>query len=168
MKEFLVVKVKFVCILLLTGVIAYYLQSSANSLGLYALVTLPGTFLHELAHYVTAALLQGNPGNFNLIPSGNTLGSITFSPNWYNAATVGMAPLLLAPLTVFLAAISARSNNILKIIFGGYLSACSWIACTPSSQDFYIAVVPTSWPLAICMLSFLTWGIYKIVLLLIR
>ena len=105
------VKIKFFCILVLTGLIAHYLESAAGSIKLYAVVTLPGTFLHELAHYVAAATLNGHPGNFNLVPNGNTLGSVTFRPNWYNAATVGLAPLLLAPLTVFFAAITARSNN---------------------------------------------------------
>lgn len=156
-------KIKFVIVLVLTFVIAKYIENTAHSVSLYALVALPGTFLHELAHYVTAGILEGNPGNFNLIPHDNTLGSVTFSPNWYNAASVSLAPFLLAPFTVFFAAISARSSNPFKIVAGGYFAACSWSACVPSPEDFSIALVPTSWPLALCFLGFVTWVIYKVV-----
>jgi hypothetical protein len=161
-------KIKFVIVLVVTFVIAQYLKDTAHSISLYALVTLPGTFLHELMHYTMAGLLGGHPGNFSLIPSGNTLGSVTFVPNWYNAASVGLAPLLLAPLTVFFAALSSRSNNPLKMVGGGYLAACSWVACTPSSQDFSVALVPTSWPLALSILWFTTWVIYRVVRVAIR
>jgi hypothetical protein len=154
--------------LVCTAILAHHLEATARSITLYALVTLPGTFLHELAHYTTALILEGNPGSFNLIPNNSTLGYITFSPNWYNSATVALAPLLLAPLTVFFSALSAKSNNILKMILGGYLSACSWVACTPSPQDLHIAMVPSSWPLALCMLGSLTWIIYKIVKMMLK
>lgn len=158
-------KVKFALVLVITFVIAQYLNASVNhGVWVYAVVTLPGTMLHELAHYLTAAAMGGNPGNFNLIPSGNTLGSITFTPNLYNAASVAMAPLLLAPLTAFFAAQVAKTNNPLKIGVGGYLSACAWVACTPSAQDFSIAVsIPTSWPIALLFLGLTTIALYKIV-----
>lgn len=162
------IKIKFALILAITFVIAQYLQSTAYSLSLYALVTLPGTFLHELAHFLSALVFDGRPGNFNLIPSGNTLGSVTFHPNWYNAAIVAMSPFLLAPLTALFAALAARSNNPLKIAGGGYLAACSWVACVPSPQDFKIAMVPTSWPLALVILGFTTWLVYRIVLRVVR
>ena len=162
-------KIKFILVLAITFVIAQYLHGTAYSTGLYALVTLPGTFFHELAHFLTAAAMDGNPGNFNLIPSGNTLGSVTFSPNLYNAAPVGLAPFLLAPFTAFAAALAARSNNPLKIVGGGYLAACSWVACTPSPQDFGIAAsVPTSWPVAIFFLGAVTYVTYRVVRVMLR
>lgn len=162
------IKLKFALILVISFVIAQYLGSTAHSLMLYAVVTLPGTFLHELAHYSMAALLQGNPGNFNLIPSGGALGSVTFHPNWYNAASVALAPLLLAPLTFKFAALGAKLPGVQSTLLCSYFAACSWVACTPSPQDFSIAMVPTSWPLAAVVLGFTTYLIYKIVRMLIK
>jgi hypothetical protein len=119
----------------------------------FALTTLPGTFLHECAHYLMAGVTDGHPGNFNLIPKGDTLGSVTFSPNWYNAAAVGWAPLLLMPLTAFFAAIAARARMIMLPIWT-YVTACSWVASTPSPQDYSIAMgVPSSWPFGCVVLA---------------
>jgi hypothetical protein len=158
------IKLKFILVLVITFMIAQYLGQTAYSLLLYSAVTLPGTFLHELAHYLTAAAMGGSPGNFSLLPSGNTLGSVTFHPNWYNAASVALAPLLLAPMTAFFAAISARSNNPSQILLGGYFSACSWVACTPSPQDFSIALSwPSSWPFAALFLGLTTYFVYRVV-----
>jgi len=163
-----VIRVKFLVILILTFFIAQYLSSTAYSIGLYAFVTLPGTFLHELAHYMSALFLGGLPSNFNLIPSGNTLGSVRFHPNWYNAASVAMAPFLLAPLTFLVAALGARAVNPFKTLFFSYLAACSWVASTPSPQDFQIAMVPASWPLAFFLLIGTTYLIYKTTRILVK
>lgn len=161
-------KVKFGLILALSFVVSQYLTSTAHSLALYSLVTLPGTFFHELAHYTTALFTGGNPHGFNLIPTGNTLGSVQFYPNWYNAALVGLAPFLLAPLTFLMAAFGANTNNPMKIGLFSYLAACSWVACTPSPQDFSIAMAPTSWPFAVLVLGISFVLIYRITHALIR
>lgn len=158
------IKLKFALVLTATFVIAQYLNGTAHSLLLYSAVTLPGTFLHELAHYLTAAAMGGNPGNFNLIPSGNALGSITFYPNWYNAAAVALSPLLLAPMTAFFALLAAKSDALSSVALGSYFSACSWVACTPSPQDFSIALsTPTSWPIAAVFLGLTTYLVYRVV-----
>ena len=161
-------KLKFILILVVTFLISQYLTTTAYSVGLYSLVTLPGTFLHELAHYLTAAIMAGQPTGFNLIPSGNTLGSVQFYPNWYNAASVGLAPFLLAPLTFLMAALAANSNNPLKMILFSYFAACAWVACTPSPQDFHIAMAPASWPTALVFLAISTFLTYKITRSLLR
>lgn len=61
---------------------------------------LAGTLLHELAHFLTALLLNARPSGFSLIPKRNgegwTLGSVTVTNlRWYNAAPVALAPLVL-------------------------------------------------------------------------
>lgn len=158
------IKLKFGLVLAITFMIAQYLQGTAHSLLLFSAVTLPGTFLHESAHYLTAALMNGSPGNFDLIPSGGKLGSITFYPNWYNAAAVALSPLLLAPLTAFFALIAAKADSASQTLLGSYFAACSWVACTPSPQDFSIAVsTPTSWPTAALFLGLTTYLIYRVV-----
>jgi hypothetical protein len=158
------IKLKFGLMLAFTFLIAQYLNQTAYSLMLYSAVTLPGTFLHELAHYVTALVMDGNPGNFNLIPSGRALGSITFYPNWYNAAAVALSPLLLAPMTAFFALIAAKADSVQQALLGSYFAACSWVACTPSPQDFSIALnTPTSWPVAALFLGLATYLVYRVV-----
>lgn len=158
------IRIKFGLVLVITFMIAQYLNQTAHSLLLFSAVTLPGTFLHELAHYLSALVMNGNPGNFNLIPSGDTLGSVTFYPNWYNAASVAMAPFLLAPLTAFFALIAAKASSIQQTLLGSYFAACSWVACTPSPQDFSIALsVPTSWPFAALFLGLTTYVVFRVV-----
>ena len=161
-------KLKFIIILAITFFISQYLVNTAYSTWLYALVTLPGTFLHEVAHYLTALFLAGQPTGFNLIPSGNTLGSVQFYPNWYNAAPVALAPFLLAPLTFLMAALAANTVNPLKILLFSYFAACSWVACTPSPQDFSIAMAPSSWPLAILFLGISFFLMYRTTRVLLR
>lgn len=162
-------KVKFALVLVVSFIISQYLAQTASSLMLYAVVTLPGTFLHELAHYLTAAVMDGNPGNFNLIPNSNALGSITFAPNAWNAASVALAPLLLAPLTVFFAALGAKLKDVTSTLLSTYFSSCAWMACTPSPQDFSIALsTPTSWPIALVFLGLTTFAVYKTVRIMVR
>lgn len=50
----------------------WFAHDAARSLGRYALVTLPGTFMHELAHYCAALVSDGHPSGFSIIPTGDT------------------------------------------------------------------------------------------------
>lgn len=135
-------------------VITAFLQQLGLSFNnAYALTTLPGTILHELAHYIVAMCFSADPGNFNIIPDGEKLGSVTFYPTSVNAASVALAPFLLVPLVFKLAVIGARTNSILLIVGIVYVCACAWTACLPSSQDWQIALsYPTSLPIASIML----------------
>ena len=130
---------------------------------------LPGTILLEGAHWFAALLLQGNPSTFSILPTfdgyGNmqTLGHIEFHPNWYNAATVSLAPFLLMPLTFFIAALSARTLNPIWIFFGLWFAAAGWLASTPSPQDFSIAnSAPISWLIALPLLLCASYVTYLV------
>jgi hypothetical protein len=128
----------------------------------YTLTTFPGTFLHEAAHWMTALFTDGHPSNFNLVPSGNTLGSINFQPNWYNAALVGWAPLLLMPFTLLFAALASRARPVMIPVWT-YITACSWAASTPSPQDYHIAMsYPTSWVFGAVMMLVIGYSAYRI------
>lgn len=113
----------------------WFSQDAARSMWLYALVTVPGTALHELAHYTAAALTNGNPSGFSLIPQAGSLGRVYVQPNWYNAALIGLAPLLLAPLTFLTVALAARAK-LFGMLLMSYLAACSWAACVPSRRTY--------------------------------
>lgn len=109
---------------------------------------LPGTILHELAHFVVAILTFAAPRRFNLIPKreGNVyvLGSVQCArANLLNAAFVGLAPvLLLFPALYFW-------QNFFDVFYEKeYIKAIAlaWVAYTttasamPSSQDIRFAM----------------------------
>lgn len=108
------------------------------------LVTVPGTFLHEAAHFGFALLLDGNPGTFSIIPSFSggqmaSYGHITFSPNWWNAATVCLGPVLVAPASVWLMAVGSRLSLALNALCI-WAAASGFYSATPSPQDWSIAL----------------------------
>ena len=112
-------------------------------------VTVPGVFLHEAAHYGFALLLDGSPGSFSIVPSFSggqmiSYGHITFAPTHLNAATVALAPLLVAPASAWLVAISARVPLLLKPLTI-WMAAAGFYSATPSGQDLSIAL---SYPLS--------------------
>lgn len=79
------------------------LQRLSAGLGLwaYALIALPGTLAHELAHYLVAQVLLARPRLPHLWPErtaeGWRLGSVAFVAPWWRAMPIALAPLLLAP-----------------------------------------------------------------------
>ena len=108
------------------------------------LVTIPGTFLHELAHFGFALLLGAQPEEFSIIPSFYdgamvSYGHITFSPSWWNAATICLAPLLVAPASVWLVVVSARAPLVTKPLFI-WGAAAGFYSAAPSSVDWAVAV----------------------------
>ncbi|MCD5364578.1 hypothetical protein LQT98_23165, partial [Chromobacterium aquaticum] len=69
----------------------------------YVALSLPGTVLHELCHFLVGWLLRARPSRFSVWPRRNgrqlTLGQVGFSRlTWWNALPIGIAPLLLLPL----------------------------------------------------------------------
>ncbi len=72
-----------------------------------SLVNIPGTILHETAHFMVGLILNAKPASFNLLPKrrDNTyvMGSVGFrNIKFYNAFPSSMAPLLLLPLAYWL------------------------------------------------------------------
>jgi hypothetical protein len=133
---------------------------------LYWFVTLPGTVLHEFMHFFTALLLQGSPSGFSVWPTWDahgemqTMGHVLFHANWYNAAFVGLAPLMLAPFGVaflYLASICSWRTA----LFFFYCAVCAWASLVPSPQDFSIAFNHffslLFWLIGVLLLGFLAW-----------
>ena len=124
---------------------------------LFLLVMLPGTFLHELLHFVVGALMNARPSSFSIIPNRTKLGSVTFTNiTWYNAIPAALAPLLgLASLSI--AAIhglpanfhNLTSRNLLVLLF---LSPLTY-ACWPSSVDWKLSL--RGWPLYVGGMAYL-------------
>lgn len=88
-------------ILILLVVLAVGLKHRAyGSMFLAALINIPGTVLHEMAHFIVGLLLWAKPTSFSLFPKKNgevyTMGSVGFrNIKFYNALPAAMAPLLL-------------------------------------------------------------------------
>ena len=78
------------------GVYAMWLVR--HSFVLFWLIALPSTFVHELAHFMFALVLNGKPSRISIFPkkSDNTwvMGYVKFEPSWYNGALIAMAPLI--------------------------------------------------------------------------
>lgn len=139
-------------------------QRLARRFGLwaYAAVALPGTLAHELAHYIVALVLAGDPRLPRLWPrrtdSGWRLGSVAFRAPWWRAGPIALAPVLLVPaslawLLMFVA--DAR---------GAWLALHAWIAGTllsaglPSRTDLRIAA-PSLAVMAACTAAFIAWRV---------
>jgi hypothetical protein len=84
------------CVLVLSAL----KHKTYRSIILISLINIPGTFLHETAHFLVGFFLNARPTSFTLFPrrSGDAyvMGSVGFKNiKFYNALPSAMAPLLL-------------------------------------------------------------------------
>lgn len=127
---------------------------------LFALAALPGTALHELAHWFVALVLGAQPTFPSLIPQrvGKVwrLGEVRFRPGHLRAMFVALAPLLLAPLaawwTLALVAHTAWPWYALNVWIAGALLH----ACLPSRTDWRLAA-PALVVLALAIAALGAW-----------
>lgn len=121
-----------------------------------SLLTLPGTFLHELMHYLVALLTNGKPDKFRLSPqkteNGYVLGYVTFVPAWYNAALIGLAPMLLLPLAWLSYLFASDVGFAEKLWLGAFAGACL-NGSIPSSVDLNFVVRYPVWLIASILLA---------------
>ena len=139
------------------------LRAVRASMWRVALLALPGTVAHELAHLVVGYLLRARPDGFSVWPRarGNAwmLGAVSFrNVGLLNGALVALAPLLLLPVA-WLSLIQVLLPLWTKDLWGwwllaGYLTATALFAALPSIQDiklggrsllFYAAAAGLSW-----------------------
>ena len=105
------------------------------------LFALPGTVLHEAAHWCVGLLLGAQPRQWTVIPQIQQqhirLGQVSFARlRWWNALPVGLAPLMLLPIGVWLV-LSAGQGALLHplTISRGYLALQCCAGCCPSRTD---------------------------------
>ena len=127
-------------------VLAFYalLRGVRTSMWRLALLALPGTFAHELAHFVVGFLLRAKPHGFSVWPRPRghawMLGSVSFrNIGLLNGTWVALAPLLLLPVAWL-----SLIHILLPLwimgrwgwwLLAGYLSATALFAALPSMQD---------------------------------
>ena len=112
-----------------------------------ALINIPGTFLHELMHFLVGSVFNAKPYNFTVIPRKNSngdyiMGSVGFyNIRWYNAIPAAMAPFLLLPIAFYVNRYllpqlqPSLSNYVLYILLQTILIENA----IPSGQDFKVA-----------------------------
>ncbi len=110
----------------------------------YALLALPGTLAHELAHYLVALLLMAKPQFPSLLPQRNEhgwrLGSVAFRAGWLRSLPIALAPLALLPLALYWAATWMAPSAGLAYVAQAWIVAAFVSASLPSSADFRIAL----------------------------
>ncbi|RME61061.1 hypothetical protein D6779_00770 [Candidatus Parcubacteria bacterium] len=118
-----------------------------QSMWAIAILYLPGTFLHELSHFIAAMLLNGKPTRFSLWPKREgdriTLGTVTASNiTWYNAIPVALAPFSLSFIALWLpsSGLIPWISSTHPIALAGVAIAQGYIAHSgvPSSQDWKV------------------------------
>ena len=120
------------------------LRGVRTSMWRVALLALPGTIAHEMAHLVVGLLFRAKPNSFSIWPRahdhGWTLGAVSFrNIGLLNGAWVALAPLLLLPVA-WLCLIHILLPLWIKYLWGwwllaGYLTATALFAALPSIQD---------------------------------
>jgi len=128
-----------------------------------SLILLPGTFLHELSHYIVGLLLNAKPTSFSIIPNkqkGST-GHVEFrNVKFYNAIPIALAPLfgglfgLWFMYTYFY--INFSNLEIYMQVLSVYLGITFFKTMLPSSQDISVAM---SYPLGLILYGVLGYFI---------
>jgi hypothetical protein len=134
----------FIASVALVVIFYVFLRGARDSMWRVALLSLPGTFAHEFAHFLVGLILRAKPHGFSIWPRpdghGWRLGSVSFGNiGLLNGAWVALAPLLLLPLAWL-----CLIHILLPLwadgrwgwwLLAGYLTATALFAALPSFQD---------------------------------
>ena len=113
---------------------------------IFAFIFLPGVFLHELSHFVTAKLLGVETGKFSLIPQAQPNGKLrlgyveTASGGFIRDALIGAAPLVTGSL--FVAYVAIYHLHLLSL--WDFIRLAEWdgfwtgLMAVPKSPDFWL------------------------------
>lgn len=130
------------CVLILSSL----KHKTYRSMLLTSLINIPGTFLHETAHFLVGFLLNARPTSFTLIPhkSGDAyvMGSVGFKNiKFYNALPSAMAPLLLLVAGYYFNIWFFAHVHLTLWRYFGYIIMQTIIIenALPSSTDFRVA-----------------------------
>ncbi len=134
-------------LILLVIVLVHLKNATYRSMIMSALINIPGTFLHELMHFVVGLFMNAHPKNFTVIPrrgegGGYVMGSVGFTNiTFYNAVPASMAPLLLLPIGFY---INRYLLPMMEPTFTNYilyvlLQTIIIENAMPSSADFKVA-----------------------------
>lgn len=125
---------------------AFVLLRASTRLGMwpYAVLALPGTLAHELAHYLVALALGASPSFPSLLPErserGWRLGSVAFRAGLLRSVPIVLAPIALLPLALAWAvAFLPTAPWPLRLLHLWLVAALAY-ASLPSRADLRIAL----------------------------
>ena len=113
---------------------------------IFALIFLPGVFLHELSHFLSAKLLGVQTGKFSLIPQAQPNGKLrlgyveTASGGFIRDALIGAAPLVTGSL--FVAFVAIYQLHLLPL--WDFIRLAEWngfwsgLLAVPKAPDFWL------------------------------
>ena len=144
-------------VLIVLAMLAAMRLASRLGMWAYAAIALPGTFAHEMAHYLVALLLFAKPDFPSLVPQrtlhGWRLGSVTFRAGMARALPIALAPFALMPLALWWAATLLAPAEGALYYLHAWIAAALVSASLPSSADFKLAL-PALAVLAVAALAY--------------
>ena len=152
---------------ILVVIITLYIFKRINNFYLISLLTLPGTFMHEMMHLIASFISFGKPVSFTIIPkkkgAGLTLGSVSSANiRWYNAIIISLAPLLLFVIAYYLLIYIQNLDDKIYFYLGLYMVANLIFAGMPSSTDWKLAFKKSWILLLIIIVSILEYKFHLI------
>jgi hypothetical protein len=116
------------------------------TMGIFQIVFLPGVFLHEVSHFLTAKLLRVQTGRFSVIPRALPDGRLqlgyveTAKSDILRDSLIGAAPLIFGTLFVAFAAVNKLEMRVLWETLRNGQFNLFWmgVGILPRVQDFYL------------------------------
>lgn len=116
------------------------------TMGIFAMLFLPGVFLHELSHFVMAKILQVRTGKFSIFPKSLPDGRLqlgyveTAKSDVIRDSLIGAAPLIVGTLFVAYVAIYHLQMRVLWDAFRNGQFDLFWLGVRtlPQAPDFYL------------------------------
>ena len=116
------------------------------TMGIFAMLFLPGVFLHELSHFVVAKILQVRTGKFSIFPRSLPDGRLqlgyveTAKSDMLRDSLIGAAPLIIGTLFVAYVAIYHLQLRVLWDAFRSGQFDLFWLGVRtlPQTPDFYL------------------------------
>ena len=116
------------------------------TMGIFAMLFLPGVFLHELSHFVVAKILQVRTGKFSIFPRSLPDGRLqlgyveTAKSDMLRDSLIGAAPLIVGTLFVAYVAIYHLQLRLLWDAFRNGQFDLFWLGVRtlPQTPDFYL------------------------------
>lgn len=139
-----------------------FIFKKINNFYLISLLTLPGTFMHELMHFMASFFTFGRPIKFSIFPKKSkgtiVLGSVSSANvTWYNALIISLAPLLLYILAYYMTLSLASITTPLYYYATIYFIANILFAGTPSPADWRLAFQKSWLILSVLLLAALEY-----------
>ena len=128
------------------AVILILTRDTRVTMGIFAMLFLPGVFLHELSHFVMAKILQVRTGKFSVFPKSLPDGRLqlgyveTAKSDMLRDSLIGAAPLIIGTLFVAYVAIYHLQMRVLWDAFRNGQFDLFWLGARtlPQAPDFYL------------------------------